>query len=227
MRYLADQHICSYTKLHGETTKCWFRCLCLYEQTSDINVGETVRTIVYLIRHAESLYVEGQERERGLSEQGKSDAARIKSILQKQPIDLFVSSPYARAIQTIQPLAEVHQKEILLMENLRERTIGNIAELSFVEAKRRVYQDFAAVFEGGESSAEAQARAVGELKLLLEKYEGKTLVIGTHGDIMTLLMNYFDCRYGYDFWQSTAMPDIYRLEFKRRMLAQVRREWEI
>ncbi|KWX74170.1 histidine phosphatase family protein [Paenibacillus jilunlii] len=186
-----------------------------------------MRTIVCLIRHAESLYVEGQERERGLSEQGKSDAVRIKSILQKQPIDLFVSSPYARAIQTIQPLAEVQQNEILLMENLRERTIGNIAELSFVEAKRRVYQDFAAVFEGGESSAEAQARAVGEFKLLLEKYEGKTLVVGTHGDIMTLLMNYFDCQYGYDFWQSTTMPDIYRLEFKGRMLAQVRREWEI
>lgn len=134
-----------------------------------------MRTIVYLIRHAESPYVEGQERERGLSEQGKSDAVRIKSILQKQPIDLFVSSPYARAIQTIQPLAEVQQKEILLMENLRERTIGNIAKLSFVEAKRRVYQDFSAVFEGENQALKRRLGLFGSLNFYWRNMKGRLL----------------------------------------------------
>ncbi|WP_379154916.1 histidine phosphatase family protein [Paenibacillus sp. sgz5001063] len=183
-------------------------------------------TTIYLIRHAESLYTEGQERERGLSEQGKADAERVRSILQKESIDLFVSSPYERAIQTIQPLADEKQKEIIRIEGLRERTIGNIAGVSFVEAKRSVYQDFTAAFEGGESSAEAQARAAGELNLLLEKYEGSTLAVGTHGDIMTLMLNDFDTWYGYEFWQSTTMPDIYRLELEDGELVRVTRMWE-
>ncbi|WP_342481235.1 hypothetical protein NST07_06280 [Paenibacillus sp. FSL L8-0340] len=39
-----------------------------------------LETIVYLIRHAESIYVEGKDRTRGLSEQGHKDALRVKSI---------------------------------------------------------------------------------------------------------------------------------------------------
>ncbi|OKP98951.1 histidine phosphatase family protein [Paenibacillus sp. P46E] len=183
-------------------------------------------TTIYLIRHAESLYTEGQERERGLSEQGKADAEHVRSILQKESIDLFVSSTYARAIQTIQPLADEMQMEVTLIEGLRERAIGDIAGLSFLEAKRSVYQDFAAIFKGGESSAEAQARAIRELKFLMRKHEGSTLVVGTHGDIMTLMLNYFDSRFGYGFWQSTTMPDIYQLAFEGEKLVQITRKWE-
>ncbi|WP_019912995.1 histidine phosphatase family protein [Paenibacillus sp. HW567] len=185
-----------------------------------------MKTIIYLIRHAESPYAEGQERARGLSEQGKADAERIRSILHKKPINLLFSSPYARAIHTLQPLADEMQKEIVLLENLRERGIGNIADMSFVDAKRCVYEDFFCAFEGGESSSEAQARGTRELKLLLEKYAGSTLAIGTHGDIMTLMMNYFDPRYGFEFWQSTTMPDIYRLKFVGMELVKVTREWK-
>lgn len=184
-----------------------------------------MKTIIYLIRHAESPYAEGQEQTRGLSEQGQADAERIRTILQKKPIDLLFSSPYARAIHTLQPLADELQKEIILVEELRERRIGNIADLSFTDAKRRVYEDFLAVFEGGESSTEAQERGVRELKLLLEKYAGSTLAIGTHGDIMTLMMNYFNPRYGFEFWLSTTMPDIYRIEFVGKELMEVTREW--
>ncbi|MHA6531207.1 histidine phosphatase family protein [Paenibacillus sp. BAC0078] len=184
-----------------------------------------MKTTIYLIRHAESPYAEGQERARGLSEQGKADAERIRTILQKKPIDLLFSSPYARAIHTLQPLADELHKEIVLVEGLRERGIGDIADMSFTNAKRSVYEDFSVAFEGGESSIEAQARGIRELKLFLEKYAGSTLAIGTHGDIMTLMMNYFDSQYGFEFWQSTTMPDIYRLDFVGKELMEITREW--
>lgn len=183
-------------------------------------------TVIYLIRHAESPYVEGQERTRGLSGPGHEAALKVKAILQQTPVDVFVSSPYDRAIQTIKPLADALQQEIIVVEGLRERTIGDIAALSFKDAKQRVYQDFDYAFAGGESSADAQARGVRELELLMEQYSGQTIVLGTHGDIMTLMLNHYNPQYGYEFWQSTSMPDIYKLKFEGKALVQVSREWE-
>ena len=186
-----------------------------------------MRTIIYFIRHAESPYVQGQERSRGLSEQGLRDALRVRKNLEKEAIDVFVSSPYERAVQTIQPLADVMRKEIIIVEELRERTIGELGGQSFQAAKQSVYQDFRLALTGGESSAEAQTRGAQALEKLLEQHKGKTVVIGTHGDIMTLMLNRFDPQqYNYEFWQSASMPDIYRAEFKGKHLLKVVREWE-
>ncbi|WP_379147056.1 histidine phosphatase family protein [Paenibacillus sp. sgz500992] len=176
------------------------------------------------MRHAESIYVEGMDRTRGVSEQGHKDALRVKSILQYTVIDSFVSSPYERAILTVKPLADELHKEIIIIEELRERTIGDIGNLSFHEAKKRVYEDFQVAFVGGESSSGAQARGIQEMELLLEKYKDQTIAIGTHGDIVTLVINHYDPKYGYEFWQSTSMPNIYRLEFEDGKLSYVARD---
>lgn len=191
-----------------------------------LNEGNQTKTIIYFVRHAESPYMEGMERTRGLSEQGRIDAARVKMMLRGETIDHFVSSPYERAIQTIRPLAEEQDKDIVIMEGLRERVIGTLHEMSFKEAKQSVYQDFQLKFPGGESSAEAQARGVKELMHIIEELNGKSIVVGTHGDIMTLMMNYFDPQYAFDFWESTSMPDVYRLEFAGKKLSQVTRVWD-
>lgn len=51
-------------------------------------------TVLYFVRHAESRYVEGQERERGLTAKGHQDAGTVASLLQGERIQLFYSSPY-------------------------------------------------------------------------------------------------------------------------------------
>ncbi|MBA9086191.1 hypothetical protein FHR92_002664 [Fontibacillus solani] len=43
---------------------------------------------------------------------------------------------------------------------------------------------------------------------------------------MTLMMNYFDNTYGFEFWESTTMPDIYKLEFEENKLNNVTRLWD-
>lgn len=186
-----------------------------------------MRTILYFVRHAESLFIEGMERTRGLSLKGKQDADRVYDIMKNIPIDEFISSPYQRSIETIQKLAEMRSKEIFTYEDLRERSIGNFDSLEFKSAKRRVYMEKAFSFENGESSIEAQARAMKVLKQILQENMGKTIVIGTHGDIMTLMMNAFEPKYDYDFWESLTMPDIYRLEFALEQLVDVKRIWSV
>ena len=184
-----------------------------------------METALYFVRHAESVYAEGKERTRGLTEKGTEDAQQIRDILKYEDIHYMVSSSYERAIATIRPLAAERNMEIRLEENLRERQIGDFAPLSFKDAKYRVYEHFQYAFPGGESSAAAQERAVKVLLELLRERQGQRIVVGTHGDIMTLMLNYFDKAYGYPFWETTTMPDVYKLCFNSLQLKHVTRLW--
>lgn len=183
-------------------------------------------TILYFVRHAESPYEEGRERTRGLSRQGLADALAVKDRLLGEGIDLYISSPYERAVRTIRDAADSAGREIIIEEDLREREIGQIGHLSFQEAKQRVYGDAAFAFPGGESSMEARHRAAQVVRKLLDEHAGKRIVIGTHGDIMTLTLGEFDLRFDYAFWESTSMPDIYKTEWEGETLRQVTRMWK-
>lgn len=184
------------------------------------------QTVLYFIRHAESVFIPGQERERGLSEKGKADALKIAAALRDEKIDLFVSSPYARAVDTIRDLAREHNKGIELIEDLRERTIGTIPDGGFAAAKQHVFEHFDFSFPGGESSRQAQRRAVNAIQSVVRENEGKAIAVGTHGDIMTLMLQYYDPRYGFEFWRSTTMPDLYRVEFREDRLEGIARLWQ-
>ncbi|MEF2247216.1 histidine phosphatase family protein [Paenibacillus sp. IITD108] len=113
-----------------------------------------METILYFVRHADSVFVEGSERTRGLSDQGVRDAQVVRNILKN-----------------------------------------------------------------------AQKRAVNVITSIIESNKGRKIVIGTHGDIMTLMLNHFDNRYGYSFWESTSMPDIYKLTLDANKLIAVERMW--
>lgn len=186
-------------------------------------------TALYFIRHAQSEYMEGQERERGLTEQGKRDAATVAGLLHREQIQSFYSSPYRRAVDTIQGLAEVSGGIVVTEEDLRERELSGpeVKHEHFRKAKQRLYDDPAFAYSGGESGEVAGARAIAVIQRILDRHPGQKIVIGTHGDIMTLIFNYYDPSYGYDFWANTTMPDIYKLEFDRDgRLVQVTRLWE-
>lgn len=79
---------------------------------------------------------------------------------------------------------------------------------------------------GGESNNIAQKRGVEATLNVLEMYSGSNIVIGTHGNIMVLIMNYFNEKYGFNFWKALEMPDIYKLLFDGTTLKQVKRIWK-
>lgn len=186
-------------------------------------------TWIYMIRHAVSPYQPGQERHRVLSEQGVSDARRVKEILKNENIAHFVSSPYARSVATLQPLTEEAGKEIVLYEELREREFGTISreygDEELLAVIRLSFEDRDYKLEEGESTKEAEERAVPIIELLLREHEGSKIAIGTHGNIMAIIMNYYDKSYGFDFLMSTTKPDIYKLEFAGERLVRVERLW--
>lgn len=186
-------------------------------------------TTVYMVRHGESPK-EGTERTRGLTEKGYEDARRVTELLRDKKIDVVVSSPYLRSILTVEQVALHTGKEVMVMEDLRERVFsssGNrLDDKELGPLLEKSFEDFTFYFENGESNAACQKRAVLVLKELLRTYQDKNMVIGTHGAVMTLMMNYFNSSFDIEFLYSTTKPDIYRLEFNNENLVSVERVWD-
>ncbi|WP_248926842.1 histidine phosphatase family protein [Paenibacillus hamazuiensis] len=186
------------------------------------------KTIVYMVRHADSPFSLENERYRGLSEQGLKDAEIVAGRLASEKIDHIFSSPYTRAVQTVDPLAKRLQLDILQIESFRETFWAgpdvHIAE--FAKTVEMYFADPHFSLPGGESIKEAQYRAMAALKHILAVYGGKRVVIGLHGNILTFILNYFDGKYGIDFWKKLSRPDIYKLSFDNMELKRVTRIWK-
>lgn len=183
-----------------------------------------MNTNVYFVRHAASTYTP-EEITRPLSEKGIKDAERVTRLLSKEVITHVISSPYKRALQTIKGTADHFGFNIIIEEGFRERKLADSPVNNFEEAILKVWESFEFSFPGGETGHAAQYRGVQALKEALKKYSGGNIVIGTHGNIMALIMNFYDKRYNYEFWKSLNMPDIYKLSFHNEKLEEVKQIW--
>ncbi|WP_435151664.1 histidine phosphatase family protein [Haladaptatus sp. DFWS20] len=176
-------------------------------------------TTIYFIRHAHAPWVPNREAERPLSERGRVDAEHVADLLADRDIDAVVSSPYARAIQTVRPTADYHDLEIAIEEEFHERRLTDSSVESFGEtfesAIEGVWNDWSFSWPDGESNLTAQERGVSALERTLEDHEDESVVVGTHGNLLTLVLNHYDDRFGFDFWnEELTMPDVYEAQFE-------------
>ncbi|MDQ0915263.1 histidine phosphatase family protein [Paenibacillus sp. V4I5] len=190
-----------------------------------------MKTYIYFIRHGIAPFSIEHERTGGtrLSEQGELDAKRVAEILSNEDIDVIVSSSYFRALETVSPLAELLKKEIIPYIELIERPIASlnyaVSEEELLIGIEQSFVDIDFCLPEGETTRQAQERAIPLIMKLLSDFKGKKIAIGTHGNIMTIILNYFDANYGFEFWKQTTKPDIYRLEFEEKELNLVERLW--
>ena len=169
------------------------------------------RTTVIFVRHARSRYGE-DDRIRPLTEEGMKDREIVLELLKNRHIDCFMSSPYRRSIDTIQPAADHLGMKIITEERFRERTVGTWSG-DWLEKR---WADFTAAEEGGECLLSVQNRNIDALKDVLTKYEGKTVVIGTHGTALSTILNYYNKDFGLnDFLRIVSwMPYVVELVFE-------------
>lgn len=189
-----------------------------------------MKTTVYLVRHAESPHLFGQERTRGLSPEGFAAAKRVAELFTDVDVHYIASSSYTRAVQTVQYIAEQKSRNIVAYDELVERPIKGldyqVSWDTLLEGIRKSFDDIDFALEGGESTRSALQRSIPVIEKLLKEYCGKNIVIGTHGNIMTVILNHYDNTYGFDFWNSTSKPDIYKLTFDGNLLKQIDRVWK-
>ncbi len=186
-----------------------------------------MKTILYMVRHGESPYNEGNERTRGLTPKGKIDIEKVTKLLIGEGIDMIISSPYTRAILSVEGLAEHLNLDIKVFEDLRERHFAEeiIENAELMSSIRESFNDLNSTLPGGESNADCQKREISVLKPILKEHKGKKIAIGTHGLVMTLMMNHFDPAYGLEFLNQLKKPDIYKMLFEDLELKEVTRLW--
>ncbi len=183
-----------------------------------------MRTEIYMVRHAHSNY-SSDELGRGVSEKGKKDLHLITEILIDEQIGVVISSPYRRAIETVEGAAMALGLDIRLEERFKERILSHDPVEDFHSAIKMVWNNPDFAHEGGESNTDAAQRGIDGLIHTIEKHKGKKIAVGTHGNIMAIIMNYFDKQYDYSFWKNLSMPDIYKLSFENHDLVGVKRIW--
>ncbi|MBV9960063.1 MAG: histidine phosphatase family protein [Acidobacteria bacterium] len=165
---------------------------------------------LYLVRHCQAT---GQAPEAPLTSEGLAQAQMLAEFLSGSSIERIVSSPFTRAVQSIEPLAQRLGLEIKMDGRLIEAALSTIDYPDWLDRLRSTFSDFDLSFEGGESGRAATARAVAAMSDALQSGTDSTLIV-THGRLMTLILKHFDPTYGFEDWRKLSAPDVYRVTLK-------------
>jgi 2,3-bisphosphoglycerate-dependent phosphoglycerate mutase len=170
---------------------------------------------VILIRHAEPVLpgTPGvSDDDRPLTDAGRAAAEELAAEFDGYGLTAIYSSPYLRAVQTVNPLAQRRGLEVQLLTDLRERRLsrGPLDDWRATLEQAWTDADFAA--PGGESGREAQRRAVALLDLLRSRHpDGGRLVLGSHGNLISLILQALEPEVDFAFHMAMPNPAVYRL----------------
>ena len=173
-------------------------------------------TNLYFVRHATPNYDNHDDMSRELTEQGLIDRYKAKDFLADKDINVVLSSPYKRSVDTVAPIAEEIGFEIETYYGLRERTVCDEWLYCFDDYAKNQWSDFTYKLPGGECLGEVQERNVAAINEIIKKYEGKNIAIGSHGTALSTIIHYYPGgKWGFDDFQriKKVMPFIVKLAF--------------
>ncbi len=182
-------------------------------------------TNLYFIRHAEPNYENHDDMTRELSPKGLTDRELVTRFLMDKQIDVVVSSPFKRAIDTVRDFADKNGMPITIIDDFRERRVDSGWIEDFTSFSRKQWEDFTYKLSDGECLAEVQLRNIAALNILLDDYKDKNVVIGSHGTALSTIINYYDKTFGYDEFDAIRhlMPWVVQFTFDGKDLIQLKK----
>jgi len=155
------------------------------------------RTQLIIVRHGETEWniagIRQGHLDSKLTEKGIAQAKALGQRLGRECFSALYSSDLGRAVQTAKEIANVTGHEILTDARLRERHLGIFQGLSAEEItakypeERRLFRtqgpDY--VIPEGESMRQQVERNVAYLNGLARKHTGETIVVVTHGGVVS------------------------------------------
>lgn len=172
-------------------------------------------TKVFFVRHAEPNYDNHDDRSRELSPRGMEDRKKVTSFLADKNIDIVISSPFKRAVDTVQDFADKNGLSVEIVEDFRERKVDSGWIEDFASFSKKQWSDFSFKLSDGECLKEVQDRNISALNNVLKQYSGKNIVVGSHGTSLSTIINFYDNSFGYDDFERIRflMPWIVEFSF--------------
>jgi 2,3-bisphosphoglycerate-dependent phosphoglycerate mutase len=157
-----------------------------------------------------------------LAQKGLEDSKTVTRALKDKNISRIYASPYRRTADTVMDISRYLDQEIALVDDLRERKVGEWVE-DFRSYARKQWDDFDYKLSEGESLREVQARNIAALFEIIARDRGERVIVATHGTALSTIINYFRPEYGFDdFWKIIdKMPYIICMEFEGRNLRRM------
>lgn len=197
---LSEQIVVSDHKYYTSDMNLWF----IKEATSKIieQLKEydsvNMLTRVYFVRHAQPNYGNHDDLLRELSPCGMEDRKLVTTFLEDKGIDVVLSSPFKRAVDTVADFADTHNLTVETIEDFRERKVDSCWIEDFTSFSKRQWSDFTYKLSDGECLKEVQDRNIAALNDVLNKYTGKNIVIGSHGTALSTIINFYDNTFDYE-----------------------------
>jgi len=187
---------------------------------------------LYLIRHGKAS-MEGADRERALDEDGIIQATSLCNKIRNQFKDKrirLISSPFRRAVQTIEKLSEDFQADIEKNSSLEEIKIGKDENITKHQIIEKMWSDENFKVSNGSSQLEHVNQIKSELnKILKDFYENEyNLILVSHGNSIGIILKYFlNQKFTFDDWKNISMPDMYSVSFdENNKVTQFKRDVE-
>lgn len=190
-------------------------------------------TTVYFVRHAEPNYENHDDWSRELSAKGLEDRKLVTAFLMDKEIDLVLSSPYRRAIDTVLDFAKRTGMGVTIVDEFKERRVDSGWIEDFDSFCKKQWEDFSYKLSDGECLKEVQNRNILALNRVLTSCEGKNIVIGSHGTALSTMIHHYDKSFGYSDFNEIRhlMPWVVKFTFEGTVCVNIQkynlfeREW--
>lgn len=134
-----------------------------------------------------------------LNFEGEEQSKKVALVLKDEKYDVIVSSPLKRTRKTAEIINKYHNKEIEFIENFKERNFG---KLEGVEYKNVDFHQIRidALYEKHqmEHIKDFEKRVKNGLKILLDNYHNKNVLLITHGGVSYMIISILENK---DFYE--------------------------
>jgi len=174
------------------------------------------------VRHSLVDRVDGvPAREWNLSEDGRVRAKQLIGKLFAYKPETIVSSDEPKAQQTAEIISEGLGLKYSVKRNLHEHDRRQVPFLANDEFQTLVQKFFAkpdTLVFGSETANQTLARFRDAVNSVLESSDAKTVLIVSHGTVISLFVSWLTGQSGYFFWKGLGLPSFVVLDLQSKTL---------
>lgn len=150
-----------------------------------------------------------------LSKEGRLRAQRLAEQLKSFEPEVIVSSNEPKAKETAEIVASQLQLDVQIVPDLHEHARSNVPYLSHDAFQASIHDFFQRPDElvfGEETANQAYTRFYRAVHSILNEHKGKTIVIVTHGTVISLFVSRLTGSPDLELWNKLGLPSFVAMD---------------